>query len=55
MDRKEFYMNQTEDYTLEDSFSDNSEELPWRRSMVVNTVFCLVRTKNIKTRQGYIP
>ena len=53
---KEFYLRQTEDKSLEDNLSDNSEEL-LQRSMVFSTVLYLVRTKNIKqeTSQRYIP
>ena len=39
-------MSQTEDYSPEDSLSDNAEEL-LRRSRVFSTDLCLVRTKNI--------
>ena len=41
-------MSQTEDNSLEDSFSYNSEELLLQRSMVFSTVLYLVRRKNIK-------
>ena len=40
-------MSQTEDYSAEAGFPDDSEKLLWR-SRVFNTVSCLVRTKNIK-------
>ena len=53
---KEFYLRQTEDKSLEDNLSDNSEEL-LQRSIFFSTVLYLVRTKNIKqeTSQRYIP
>ena len=44
---KEFYLSQTEDYSPAGNLSDNSEEL-LQRSMVLDTVSHLVRTKNIK-------
>ena len=47
MERKEFYLSQTEDYSPAGNLSDNSEEL-LQRSMVLDTVSHLVRTKNIK-------
>ena len=40
-------MSQIEDYSPEDSLSDNSEEL-LQRSTVFSTVLYLIRTKNIK-------
>ena len=40
-------MSPTEDYSPEDSLSDNSEEL-LQRSVVFSTVLHLVRTKNLK-------
>ena len=42
----EFYLSETEDYSLGYNHSDSSEELLWR-SMIFNTVLYLVRTKNI--------
>ena len=36
--RKEFYLSHSEDYSLEDSLSDNSED-PLQRSMVFSTDF----------------
>ena len=35
--RKEFYLSQTEDYSLDDSLPGNSEERLWR-SMIFSTV-----------------
>ena len=47
MNRMQFDLSQTEDYSPEDNFSYNSEEPLWR-SMVFSTVLYLVRIKNIK-------
>ena len=45
--RTAFYLRQAEDYSLEASLSDHSEELLWR-SRAFSAVLYLVRTKNIK-------
>ena len=45
--RKEFYWSQTENYSLEVNFPEDSEKLPWR-SRVFSTISCLVRTKTMK-------
>ena len=47
MNRMQFDLSQTEDYSPEDNFSYNSEEPLWR-SMVFSTVLYLVRTKNVR-------
>ena len=48
--RKDFYWGQTEDYSQEDSFSDNYERLLWR-CMDFSLALYLVRRKNIKQVQ----